>query len=400
MEEVNNNPDVILKKYEIITNYLEKDDEKEKQFDLPTPESIQKLCEPQIVKDLLIFDIVKYASCFEGDKLNMNKIESIKDAEMTKFLLMFLGYINSKNDIYSLYDDDSMHNPDEKSYIDNSSNYLVYLNMCIDYLKQNDKFLNTLTDIDILLKILSDVGITIQKEDKNDLFTKIKKDLFLSNENNKILILLAPSNNFWIKSEKTVINDINYDKKLNNYSNIFYNKKFIKKFLEQVVSNPRCNFGLISSMTYKNLKACWEALGKIDNEINELYPKNITYIDQNLHDQGQEDPKNKKKSFFRNMNKIIEYLKKDKKNKNNDQDNTGYFKETNILILESELDKMTDTTRYNTIRLNIFNEEFLQKDEKGKTAIELETDKFIQYLVKLLNNCDQDIRAYIKENPY
>ena len=400
MEEVNNNPEVILKKYEIITNYLEKDDDKEKQFDLPTPQSIQKLCEPQIVKDLLTFDIDKYSSCFEGDKLNLNKIESIKDAEMTKFLLMFLGYINSKNDIYSLYDDDSMHNPDEKSYIDNSSNYLVYLNMCIDYLKQNDKFLNTLTDIDILLKILSDVGITIHKEDKNDLFTKIKKDLFLSNENNKILILLAPSNNFWIKSEKTVINDINYDKKLNNYSNIFYNKKFIKKFLEQVVSNPRCNFGLISSMTYKNLKACWEALGKIDNEINELYPKNITYIDQNLHDQSQEDPKNKKKSFFRNMNKIIEYLKKDKKNKNNDQDNTGYFKETNILILESELDKMTDTTRYNTIRLNIFNEEFLQKDEKGKTAIELETDKFIQYLVKLLNNCDQDIRAYIKENPY
>ena len=400
MEEVNNNPEVILKKYEIITNYLEKDDEKEKQFDLPTPQSIQKLCEPQIVKDLLTFDIDKYSSCFEGDKLNLNKIESIQDAEMTKFLLMFLGYINSKNDIYSLYDDDSMHNPDEKSYIDNSSNYLVYLNMCIDYLKQNDKFLNTLTDIDILLKILSDVGITIQKEDKNDLFTKIKKDLFLSNENNKILILLAPSNNFWIKSEKTVINDINYDKKLNNYSNIFYNKKFIKKFLEQVVSNPRCNFGLISSMTYKNLKACWEALGKIDNEINELCPKTIIYIDQNLHDQAQEDPKNKKKSFFRNLNKIIEYLKKDKKNKNNDQDNTGYFKETNILILESELDKMTDTTRYNTIRLNIFNEEFLQKDEKGKTAIELETDKFIQYLVKLLNNCDQDIRAYIKENPY
>ena len=400
MEEVNNNPDVILKKYEIITNYLEKDDDKEKQFDLPTPESIQKLCEPQIVKDLLTFDIDKYSSCFEGDKLNLNKIESIQDAEMTKFLLMFLGYINSKNDIYSLYDDDSMHNPDENSYIDNLPNYLVYLNMCIDYLKQNDKFLNTLTDIDILLKILSDVGITIQKEDKNDLFTKIKKDLFLSNENNKILILLAPSNNFWIKSEKTVINDINYDKKLNNYSNIFYNKKFIKKFLEQVVSNPRCNFGLISSMTYKNLKACWEALGKIDNEINELYPKTIIYIDQNLHDQVQEDPKNKKKSFSRNMNKIIEYLKKDKKNKNNDQDNTGYFKETNILILESELDKMTDTTRYNTIRLNIFNEEFLQKDEKGKTAIELETDKFIQYLVKLLNNCDQDIRAYIKENPY
>ena len=54
-------------------------------------------------------------------------------------------------------------------------------------------------------------------------------------EKNKILILIAPSNNFWVKSEKDTINGQNYDIKLNNYDNgknrIFYNKKFIKKFL-------------------------------------------------------------------------------------------------------------------------------------------------------------------------
>ena len=253
------------------------------------------------------------------------------------------------------------------------------------------------------MQVLSDVGITIPKKEENALFTKIKKELFLSNEKNKILILLAPSNNFWIKSEKSQINDINYDKKLNNYSNIFYNKNFIKKFLEQVVSNPRCHFGLISSMCYKNLKSCWEALGKIDNEIFQLYPKNVVYIDQNLHDQAPQDPQNKdkKKVFFRNMEKIIGLLKNNKnKNKDNEQDNTSCFNEHNILILESEPDKETERTKPNSIRLNIFTEEYLQKNENEKTAIDLQVDNFIHYLVNLLNNCGEDIRPYIKQNPF
>ena len=231
------------------------------------------------------------------------------------------------------------------------------------------------------------------------LYAKIKKDLFYSIPKNKILILLAPSNNFWIKSEKAQINDQNYDKKLNNYSNIFYNKKFIEKFLEQVVNNPRCHFGLISSMTYKNLKACWDAVPKLDNHINEICPKNIVFIDQNLHDQVQEDPNSKKKSFFRNMEKIIEYLKQKKKS-DNEQESTEYFDQHNILILESEPDKTLDSTISNTIRLNTFNEEYLQKDEKGKTITDLEVDKFLKYLVTLLNNCGEDIRSYIKQNPY
>ena len=407
-EEKPRNSDVVLKTYKIISKYLENEKKEEKdeieenniEFDLPTPESLQKLCNTNIVKDLLNFDLTKYSSYFEKDTLNLNKIESITDINMTKFILMFLGYINSKNDIYSLFDE-SVESPDEESFVDYTSNFLIYLNLCIDYLKQIKKFFNNITDLDLFLKILSDIGIDIQKKEENSLFTKIKKELFLSNEKNKILILLAPSNNFWIKSEKSQINDINYDKKLNNYSNIFYNKNFIQKFLERIVNNPRCRFGLISSMAYRNLKACWDALEKLDNQINELSPKNIILIDQNLHDCIVDPKDNKKKSFFRNLEKIVEYLKNYKgKNKDNEQDNTGYFNENNILILESEKDKMVDSTKYNSIRLNVFNEEYLQKDEKGKTATDLEVDKFIQYLVNLLNNCGDDIRTYIKQNPY
>ena len=401
-EKIIPNPDVELKNYIIISQYLEKKEEdKDIEFELPTPETIEKLCEPQIVKNRLNFDFKKYSSFFEGDKLNLDKIESLKDTEKTKFLLMFLGFINSKHDIYSLYDQElEVYAYEEKRFIDNVPNYSIYLDYCIDYLKSIDKCFDSIQDFDTFMKILSEVGINIENQEKNDLYLKIKQDLFLSKGKNKILILIAPSNNFWIKSEKSSINEQNYDKKLNNYTNIFYNKNFIKKFMQQVVANPRCHFGLISSMAYRNLKACWDALEKLDNDINNLCPKNIIYIDQNLHGSVQ-DEKSKKKTFYRDMAKIVEYLKKSKgKNKDNEQDNTGYFDENNILILESELEKMTDSTRNNTIRLNIFNEEYLQKDEKGKKATDLDVDKFIDYLVKLLNDCGEDIRSYIKQNPF
>ena len=53
-------------------------------------------------------------------------------------------------------------------------------------------------------------------------------------------------------------------------------------------------------MAYRNLKACWDALEKLDNDINNLCPKNIIFIDQNLHISVQ-DEKSKKKTFFRDM---------------------------------------------------------------------------------------------------
>ena len=90
------NPDVTLKTYEIISKYLEKEKDKEGEgedkgeaeaeaeeedfkFKFPTPESLQKLCEPQTVKNVLTFDLEKYSSYFQEDKLNLDKIESIKD---------------------------------------------------------------------------------------------------------------------------------------------------------------------------------------------------------------------------------------------------------------------------------------------------------------------------------
>ena len=164
-------------------------------------------------------------------------------------------------------------------------------------------------------------------------------------------------------------------------------------------------------MSYKNLKNCWDGLEK---QFSSDCPKNIIFIDQKAHKEIAV-PNSKKVTFYRCMENIKNYLKnyakkkdKDKdKDKNKDEEeekkkekeeDTGLFNESNILILESEDEKMTDDTRHNSIYVNLFNEDFLGKNEKEKSSIELEGDKVINYVVKLLDNCTDDIREYINHN--
>ena len=409
MEEEKLNPNVELKEYTIVSKYLKNDEDEYKIIQLPTPESLEKLCSPQLVKDILSFDVKKFKSFLETKKegnsdkektiLNLDKISFIKNQNLISYILIFIGGINSINSIYDFFDE-SVRNPSEECYIENSDNYLLYLNSIIDFLKLSEKVSVPFAEMDYFFKILEELGIKIPKDDKNILYRSIK-DSFLSMEKNKILIFIAPSNNFWIKSEKNVINDQNYDIKLNNYNKIFYNKKFIKKFLEKITKHPRCSFGLLSSMSYKNLKNCWDGLEK---QFNNDCPKNIIFIDQKDHDEVLE-PNSKKKKFYRNMEKIIEHLKKEKniKNKNRDKDeeegeNIENFNEKNILILESEEDKMVDETKSNSVYMNLFNEDYLAKNEQEKEAIDLEGDKIINYVIKLLENCTDDIRDYLNLN--
>ena len=114
-------------------------------------------------------------------------------------------------------------------------------------------------------------------------------------------------------------------------------------------------------------------------------------------------------TFYRSMENIKNYLKNNKENKDKDKnkdeekekeqkENTGLFNERNILILESEEEKMTDDTRPNSIYVNLFNEDYLGKNEKEKSSIDLEGDKVINYIIKLLDNCTDDIREYINHN--
>ena len=404
-DEIKPNPEVKLQEYKIISKYLEKNDQDEtsKDIQLPTPESLEKIFSSKIVQDSLTFDIKKFTSFLEkGEKeempiINLDKIKYIQNGDILPYLLLFLGGINSVNDIYDFFDE-SVKIPNERGFVDNSLNFLDYLNSVIEYLKQNDKVTVLFIQLDILLNSLNELGINIKTEKDNTLYRSIK-DSYLSLDSNKILVILAPSNNFWIKSPKNSINGENYDIKLNNYNNIFYNKKFIEKFLSKITKHVRCTFGLLCSMSYKNLKNCWDGLEK---QFSDKCPKKVIFLDQKVHEEIK-DPKQKKPSYYRNMKKILEFLKKDKDiNKNREKEeeegeNAELFSEKNILIIESEEEKMNDT-KSNSIFVSLFNEEYLEKDEQGKGAIDLEGDKVINYVYKLLETCTDDIRDYINRN--
>ena len=410
-ENVKKNPDVELKEFKIVCKYYDKndDDENAKEIDLPTAESLEKLCFNQIVKDVLSFDIIKFKSFLEVKKeeeegeiiektiLNLDKLTTI-NKELLPYILIFIGGINSNSDIYNFFDDTTVKSPNEESFIDNSINYLEYVNSIIDFLKA-EKLSVSFSELDLLFKALEELGINIFKEDKNTLYRAIK-DSFLSMEKNKILVIIAPSNNFWIKSESNTINEQNYDIKLNNHNNIFYNKKFIEKFLKKITKHPRCTFGLICSMNKNNLKKCWDGLEK---QFSVDCPKKVILFDQTDHKVLMLDPNKKKPTFFRDMEKIKERLKKEKnsdnkKKDNQEEENQENFDEKNIIILESEENKESDNTKNNSIYVNLFSEEYLKKDEKGKEAIDIQGNTVINYLYKLLENCTDDIRDYINRN--
>jgi len=414
-------PQVELKEFKVISRFYdvnEADYTTSIEIFLPTPESLGKLCNSQIVKEFVNFNLAKYKSFFiyknaqytaeEKIILNLDKIHSIQNKEILPFLIVFLGGINSINSLYDIFGDIGTDNQArEDIYIDSSENYLQYIYSFIDFVKGKEKLNIPFTQMESLLMSLDEVGINIPRKDKNVLYRSVKDSFFMM-QKNKILVILAPSNNFWIKSEKTTINDINYDIKLNNYSNIFYNKNFIQKFMTKIARHPRCSFGLLSSMAFRNLKNCWDAL---ERQFSKLCPRKVLFFEQKDHDQIMLDQSKKKMTFFRNMEKIIDHLKREKqkelreksrqrfiKEENEKNENVEYFNKNNIIILESDEDKMSETTKPNSFIMNVFNEKYLEYNEQNKIAIDLEADKAINYIVNLLENCTDDVRDYLSRN--
>ena len=390
-EEKIKNADIDLKEYIIYSKYFPTNNDDDdncndsisREIFLPTPESFKKFCEHSLVKDLLNFNYEKYKNFFHKNKndentvLNLNKISSINDPIVLAFVICFIGGINSETSINNFSDFNVL--TETKHYIEYHINYFDYLNSVIDYLKKEKEYTSfSLNSLDLLLKSLDELGICIPKDKKNILYSMIR-DFFLSLE--KILILIAPSQNFWIKSEKNIINQTNYDKKLNNYTNIFYNHKFIKNFFSIISKHPRCEFGLLCSMKQQNLQNCWEGLKILSNINIKLDP---ICIDQESHDLDPEQ----KNNFFRSMKKIIECLKK-RKYKN--------YNERNIIILESEEKKIADT-KDNTILVNLFNEQYIEASEEERASIDNKGDEVINYIKDLLENCTDDIRIYINNN--
>ena len=65
-------------------------------------------------------------------------------------------------------------------------------------------------DFSELVQSLKEVGIDVLPGDNNTLYRQIK-DKVMSSPENQILVLITPSNNFYVKTDKSAINGVNYD---------------------------------------------------------------------------------------------------------------------------------------------------------------------------------------------
>lgn len=317
----------------------------------------------------------------------------IQDMVILKALLAVLGSINSKNDFTQMTTDDYLSNVEQDQYIDShlDKSYLSYIQRNLELIFGKFK----VKDLTIFWKAAKFLGVNLDwqeemnKESKdltgltNPIYQKIKSFVL---SKNKLLIVITPSNNFWIKSEKLSLGTKNYDKRLNNYSVIYYNWPFIQKFYDRIANHSRCTLAFLNSMVYKNLKSTIDCIP--------IQVKNFTpYIifDQNSHDNVNFSQGNNAKPIFeRNINKMVNVCKSYE---------GAEFNETNILILESEKDK-AGNTKANMIPLNIFSEDCFTLTPDEVRLFDLQVDRILAYLEKLLDECDSDVRDYLANNPF
>ena len=383
-----------LKEY-IIRSRISED----KKYFMPTPENLLELFNSNVIHGQIEYDMEKYKSFFKKENeeniLDLTNIQHILNNKILNSILFFLGAINIENDIYEFdqveEEEDEIKEPiPEENLFENSQNYIEYLQNNINLLTKNIAFM----DIDLTIKSLEEIGLKIVPENSNTLYRQIK-DKVMSLPENKILVLLTPSNNFYVKTEKNSINGINYDFKINNITKLFLNSEFIKKFILKISNHPRCHFGLLSSMLQKNLKTANSGMSTM---FNTIYPRHISLIDQRSHDGIDLDKKGVVPKFFRNIELILKHIKT--------KDKLYCFNKTNVLIIESKdfkikEEKKPESTKLNSINISVINEELLKKPSlERKRLIEEKGERLINYVYDLLENCPNDVRDYLQNHPF
>ena len=118
------------------------------------------------------------------------------------------------------------------------------------------------------------------------------------------------------------------------------------------------------------------------------FPENWKLLDQSSHIRLRGRPRDK--SVVRDMKRIIHNI-----NINNDTT----FDKTNIVILESDYDKIYNTLE-NSVKMILFTRNNFFYNEQQQEAYHKLEDAIILYILNLLNNCTYDVRQYIKDNPF
>lgn len=309
------------------------------------------------------------------------RLPSLPNIFFENFILEIFGILNESNFSEGKLNCFNFKNEEKVAKIEKENSYLNYLLRNIETLQENLKP----NDTPKLKAFLEQMGIFIEK----NIFDVIEKKIL--NEK-KILISLAAGNNFWFKSESSLVgNNYTYNLKLNNYNYVYINKDLVEKFFLRIGQHPRCCVGILSSMTKKNLDKIISTVkaedynSQINIEIEYLFDQEANEALEKANLQGANNNGNYK-AFKRSLVKICE------KTKNS-------FDATNTVFVESEIDK-ADSIKDNLVFLNCFSEEIFKKSEEEIKSIDKHVDELLDYLEKLLSECDGDVREYLAKNPF
>lgn len=394
--------EVTLINYEVSSKVLDSP----KMFTLPSPKDIKKKLELNISEFGIEFNEKTFNTYKkEGNKLDLTSINSIQNKNILYSIILMLGGMNEGSDSYVFVDEtdeneNSLIDDSEKLQFENSANYLIYYQKL--FLFFIFKKLE-LKDLDYLFDSLDQLGLIFNNRKENTFYKQLKEFIYI---NNKILVIVAPSDNFWIKSSKLEIGNVGFDIKMNNYDNLYINKELVKKFCNKIIKHPRCKFGVISSKVRKNIKKGLDAI----NMFVANWPDNneiITFAQEHHFNYNLVDKKTKQKpEFVRDLKKICDYIK-NSKNKEID--------ENHILILESEKDKIIEdnddrissdfkdkvkSTKNISIQMKLFSEAYIEYPEAEKIKFSKIEDAFLDYICNLLDNCTTSVETYLKENPF
>lgn len=272
-------------------------------------------------------------------------------------IIFLFGGINMKNDdffdVLQISKDNRFNI--EELFDEAMKDYLIYFekNLPIIFGRMSIK------ELSLLFSIMHQAGLVDLSYQTSHLYLMSRNFVW---KQDKILVLLEGSDFLWHKSKRNAIGGISFDTKLNMSVNVFWNNSLLKE-LKPLVEHPRVRIGFLSSMLEKNLKPCTEAI-KI------RYPyfdrKDIVYISQKHHQVVKNNccksKDDRREFFYRSMSMIT---------------NESKFGVTNTLIIDTDIDKISETsnTQYNTIHppFEAFNEDSIYK---SKNCPETEKEKY------------------------
>lgn len=349
---------------------------------IPSVSEIWYIDESSLVKMKNFFEIKASKDMFSYEEIINIVLSKSTTYGILEAMLSILGLLSEKNS-FLLTKQGKSHKLNEYS---SSNDYFYYIKDNLDYIFSSFKSV----DLPSFNQLLKEIGIDILSEINKHLYTLIRNHIW---NNEKVLLLLTGNGFTWIRSERTCLMNVFYDKEINKYTKIFWNNKFFKENIEKITNHPKIKLGFISSMIRNNLNTTVDSIClnyhiKFSDLLcidQESHNKDEIVMDKYVSSKKKGFREPKKYNYFRSLEMICKY---------------SGFNEGRVLILECERDKSNEFSNCENNSLYTkyhFNENYYYETIENQKQIDEYYSKLIGDVIEMIEECNDDIRIQISK---